>query len=163
EEQQVTVDGITHRLPLPFVVLATQNPIEYEGTFPLPEAQLDRFLLNISIGYPSPADEVVVLDRQQHSHPIDSLDQVISDTDPLRASERVRQVPLEHELRESSVAPPAPTRQHQHVYLGASPRGSLALFHASQAHALLRGRDFVQPDDIKALLKPALSHRLIVA
>jgi MoxR-like ATPase len=163
EEHQVTVDGVTHTLPSPFVVLATQNPIEYEGTFPLPEAQLDRFLLNISMGYPSPADEVVILDRQQRTHPIDSLEQILSEED-LRAIQRqVREVRIEHEVREYIVALVAATRQHQHVYLGASPRGSLALFHTSQALAALSGRDFVKPDDVKALVKPALSHRLIVA
>jgi MoxR-like ATPase len=163
EEHQVTVDGVTHTLPSPFVVLATQNPIEYEGTFPLPEAQLDRFLLNISMGYPSPADEVVILDRQQRTHPIDSLEQILGEED-LRAIQRqVREVRIEHEVREYIVALVAATRQHQHVYLGASPRGSLALFHTSQALAALSGRDFVKPDDVKALVKPALSHRLIVA
>jgi MoxR-like ATPase len=163
EEHQVTVDGVTHTLPSPFIVLATQNPIEYEGTFPLPEAQLDRFLLNISMGYPSPADEVVILDRQQRTHPIESLEQILSEED-LRAIQRqVREVRIEHEVREYIVALVAATRQHQHVYLGASPRGSLALFHTSQALAALSGRDFVKPDDVKALVKPALSHRLIVA
>jgi len=163
EEHQVTVDGVTHPLPDPFIVLATQNPIEYEGTFPLPEAQLDRFMLNISMGYPSPSDEVIILDRQQFTHPIDSLDQVMSDEDLVGLQEQVRQVRIDREIREYIVALVAATRQHQHIYLGASPRGSLALFHASQALALLRGRDFVQPDDVKALVKPVLSHRLIVA
>src|SRR5947209_4543300 len=122
EEEQITVDGVTYRLPDPFIVLATQNPIEYEGTFPLPEAQLDRFLLNISMGYPSPADEVVILDRQQRTHPIDSLDQVLSDED-LRALQRqVREIQVAHELREYLVALVAGTRQHQSIYLGASPR-----------------------------------------
>ncbi|HEX6798094.1 MAG TPA: MoxR family ATPase [Ktedonobacterales bacterium] len=163
EEQQVTVDGVTHMLPAPFIVLATQNPIEYEGTFPLPEAQLDRFLLNITMGYPSPADEVVILDRQQRSHPIDTLEQILTEDD-LRVMQReVREVRVEREVREYLVAIVAATRQHQNVYLGASPRGSLALFHTSQALAALRGRDFVMPDDVKALVKPALSHRLIVA
>ncbi len=163
EEHQVTVDGVTHHLPEPFIVLATQNPIEYEGTFPLPEAQLDRFLLNITMGYPSPADEVVILDRQQRSHPIDSLEQILTEDD-LRVMQReVREVRVEREVREYMVAIVAATRQHQNVYLGASPRGSLALFHTAQAMAALRGRDFVVPDDVKALVKPCLSHRLIVA
>lgn len=163
EEDQITVDGMTHRLPHPFIVMATQNPIEYEGTFPLPEAQLDRFLLNIRMGYPSPADEVVILDRQQHSHPIDSIDQIMSDDDLSMLQQAVREVRIEHEIREYIVALVAATRSHQHIYLGASPRGSLGLFHASQAQAALRGRDFVQPDDVKALVKPVLAHRLIVA
>jgi MoxR-like ATPase len=163
EENQVTVDGVSHPLPRSFLVMATQNPIEYEGTFPLPEAQLDRFLLNISMGYPSPADEVIILDRQQRSHPIDSLEQILNDNQLELMQEQVREVRVEREVREYIVALVAATRQHQHVYLGASPRGSLALFHASQALAALRGRDFVQPDDVKALVKPTLSHRLIIA
>jgi MoxR-like ATPase len=163
EEHQITVDGVTHALPAPFIVLATQNPIEYEGTFPLPEAQLDRFLLNITMGYPSPADEVVILDRQQRSHPIDTLEQILTEDD-LRVMQReVREVRVEREVREYMVAIVAATRQHQNVYLGASPRGSLALFHTAQALAALRGRDFVTPDDVKALVKTSLSHRLIVA
>jgi MoxR-like ATPase len=162
EEGQITVEGITHLLPLPFLVLATQNPIEYEGTFPLPEAQLDRFMLNISMGYPSPADEVSILDRQQRSHPVDSLEQILSDAELVTMQQMVREVRVEREVREYIVALVAATRQHQHVYLGASPRGSLALFRAAQAMAVLRGRDFVMPDDVKSLVKPALSHRLII-
>jgi MoxR-like ATPase len=163
EEHQITVDGVTHALPAPFIVLATQNPIEYEGTFPLPEAQLDRFLLNITMGYPSPADEVVILDRQQRSHPIDTLEQILTEDDLRVMQRQVREVRVEREVREYMVAIVAATRQHQNVYLGASPRGSLALFHTAQALAALRGRDFVTPDDVKALVKTSLSHRLIVA
>ncbi len=163
EESQISVDGVTHALPHPFIVMATQNPIEYEGTFPLPEAQLDRFLLNISMGYPAPADEVVILDRQQLSHPIDTLEPIIDDDDLTLMQQLVRQVRVERELREYIVALVTATRQHQHVYLGASPRGSLALFHAAQALAALRGRDYVIPDDVKALVKPALGHRMIIA
>ena len=163
EEGQLTVDGVTHMLPQPFVVMATQNPIEYEGTFPLPEAQLDRFMLNISMGYPSPADEVVILDRQQRSHPIDTLQSILTDTELRAMQEQVREVRVEREVREYIVALVTATRQHQHVYLGASPRGSLALFHASQAMAALRGRDYVMPDDVKSLVKSILSHRLIIA
>ena len=163
EEGQLTVDGVTHQLPQPFVVMATQNPIEYEGTFPLPEAQLDRFMLNISMGYPSPADEVIILDRQQRTHPFDALQPILTDTELRAMQEQVREVRVEREVREYIVALVAATRQHQHVYLGASPRGSLALFHASQAMAALRGRDYVTPDDVKGLVKPILSHRLIIA
>ena len=163
EEQQVTVDGITHRLPDPFIVMATQNPIEYEGTFPLPEAQLDRFMLNISLGYPAPADEVLILDRQQRSHPIDTLGQVLSAEELTALQRQVREVRVTNEMREYIVALVTATRSHQYVYLGASPRGSLALFHATQAFAAIQGRDFVLPDDVKALLKPTLSHRLIIA
>jgi MoxR-like ATPase len=143
--------------------MATQNPIEYEGTFPLPEAQLDRFMLNISLGYPSPADEVIVLDRQQRSHPIDSLEQILS-ADELTAIQRqIAEVTVHPEMREYIVALVAATRQHPNVYLGASPRGSLALFRTSQAMAALKGHDSVMPDDVKAVLKPALGHRLIIA
>jgi len=163
EEQQVTVDGITHTLPDPFVVMATQNPIEYEGTFPLPEAQLDRFMLNISLGYPAPADEVLILDRQQRSHPIDTLGQILSAAELTAVQRQVREVRVSNEMREYIVALVTASRSHQHVYLGASPRGSLALFHAGQALAAVQGRDFVLPDDVKALVKPALSHRLIIA
>ena len=163
EESQITVDGSTYPLPTPFLVMATQNPIEYEGTFPLPEAQLDRFMLNISLGYPSPRDEVQILDRQQYTHPIDSLEQTLSADELMAMQARVREVQVAHEIREYIVTLVAATRQHQHVYLGASPRGSLALFHASQALATLRGREYVIPDDVKALVKPTLSHRLIIA
>ena len=163
EEGQTTVDGITHMLPQPFLVMATQNPIEYEGTFPLPEAQLDRFMLNISIGYPAPADEVMILDRQQRTHPIDTLEQVLSDDELMLIQRQVREVRVEREVREYIVALVAATRQHQQVYLGASPRGSLALFHAAQALAAIRGHDYVSPDEVKALVKPTLSHRLIIA
>src|SRR5215472_3559986 len=163
EEQQITVDGVTHRLPDPFLVMATQNPIEYEGTFPLPEAQLDRFMLNISLGYPAPADEVQILGSQQRSHPIDSLGQILEAEDLISMQRQVREIEVHKEVKEYIVALVAATRQHQHVYLGASPRGSLALFHASQALSALRGRDYVQPDDVKALVKPTLSHRLIIA
>jgi MoxR-like ATPase len=163
EEGQLTVDGVTHPLPQPFVVMATQNPIEYEGTFPLPEAQLDRFMLNISMGYPSPADEVIILDRQQRTHPFDSLQAILTDSELRVMQEQVREVRVEREVREYIVALVAATRQHQHVYLGASPRGSLALFHAAQAMAALKGRDYVMPDDVKGLVKPVLSHRLIIA
>ena len=163
EEGQITVDGATYRLPDPFIVMATQNPIEYEGTFQLPEAQLDRFLLNISLGYPSPTDEVQILDRQQHAHPIDSLGQILSADDLLNIQGCVRDIRVSHEIREYIVALTSATRQHQNVYLGVSPRGSLALFRTAQARALLDGRDYVIPDDVKRQLKATLSHRLIVA
>ncbi|HEX9413963.1 MAG TPA: MoxR family ATPase, partial [Ktedonobacterales bacterium] len=163
EETQITVDGVTHRLPVPFIVMATQNPIEYEGTFPLPEAQLDRFLLNISLGYPGSSDEVRILDSQQRHHPIDSLGQILSADDLVQIQQQVRDVRVDHELREYIVSLVSATRLHANVYLGVSPRGSLALFRTSQARAVLEGRDYVIPDDIKVLLKATLSHRLIVA
>jgi MoxR-like ATPase len=163
EEGQITVDGVTHLLPVPFIVMATQNPIEYEGTFPLPEAQLDRFMLNISLGYPEPADEVLILDRQQLRHPIETLGQILSAEDLLRLQTQVREVNVSQEIRQYIVALVNATRQHQNVYLGVSPRGSLALFRTAQARALLEGRDYVIPDDVKRLLVATLSHRLIVS
>lgn len=162
EEAQITVDGITHELPHPFLVMATQNPIEYEGTFPLPEAQLDRFMINIRLGYPDPADEVTILDRQQWRHPIDDLEAVIDADQLLSMQSRVREVRVKPEVREYIVALVNATRKHPHVYLGASPRGSLALFQAAQTRAALDGRDYVEIDDVQALLKPTLSHRIIL-
>ena len=163
EERQVTVDGVTRRMPRPFLVLATQNPIEYEGTFPLPEAQLDRFLMRISLGYPSNTDEVIIMDRQQLSHPIDELEQVVEVSELLRMQEAVKSVYVDPLVKQYIVALTDATRHHEGVYLGASPRGSLALFRASQALALLNERDFVLPDDVKALTIPTLSHRVIVS
>jgi MoxR-like ATPase len=162
EEKQVTVDGVTHVLPGPFMVLATQNPIEYEGTFPLPEAQLDRFLLRLSMGYPSTASEIDVLERQQFAHPIEKLEQVVS-VDELRAAQAdVRQVYADPAIKSYLVELVTQTRKHPDVYLGASPRGSLALYRSAQARAALNGRDYIIPDDIKALAEPALSHRIII-
>jgi MoxR-like ATPase len=162
EEKQVTVDGVTHVLPGPFMVLATQNPIEYEGTFPLPEAQLDRFLLRLSLGYPSTASEIDVLERQQFAHPIDKLEQVVG-VDELRAAQAdVRKVYADAAIKSYLVELVTQTRKHPDVYLGASPRGSLALFRSSQARAALNGRDYIIPDDIKALADAALSHRIII-
>jgi MoxR-like ATPase len=163
EERQVTVDGRTYPLPRPFMVLATQNPIEYEGTFPLPEAQLDRFMMRIRLGYPRREDEVTVLDRQQFTHPVEELEQVATADDLLAAQAAVREVHVAPELRQYIVDIAAASREHPDVYLGASPRGSLALFRAAQARALLAGRDYVLPDDIKALAEPTLAHRLILS
>jgi MoxR-like ATPase len=162
EEKQVTVDGVTHPLPSPFMVLATQNPIEYEGTFPLPEAQLDRFLLRLSLGYPSTAHEMDMLDRQQFAHPIDSLSQVVSVQELLAAQTAVRGIHVEPAIKAYLVEIVGQTRKHADVYLGASPRGSLALFRTAQARAALHGRDYVIPDDVKALADSALSHRVII-
>ena len=164
EELQITVDGRTYQMPKPFLVLATQNPIEYEGTFPLPEAQLDRFLIRLHLGYPSKQDEMAVLDRQQISHPVEELEQVVSAAELIEAQNWVRRsVYVDPLVREYIVSIVAATRQHPDVYLGASPRGSLALFRTGQARAALRGRDYVIPDDIKALAEPALAHRIILA
>ncbi len=161
-EIQVTVDGVTRPLPRPFMVLATQNPIEYEGTFQLPEAQLDRFLLRIRLGYPAIDDEINVLDRQQHVHPLESLTQVVSVEELLRAQEAIKDVYVAPPVKRYMVELARQTREHPEVYLGASPRGSLALYRTSQARAAMQGRDFVLPDDVKALVQSALSHRVIL-
>jgi MoxR-like ATPase len=162
EEHQITVDGVTHALPKPFMVLATQNPIEYEGTFPLPEAQLDRFLLRLRLGYPDTNDEIKILERQQFHHPVNDIQQVASAEELLNAQEAIKSVYVAPVVKHYIVELTRQTRQHADVYLGASPRGSLALFHTGQALAAMLGRDFVLPDDIKTLVKPALSHRVIL-
>ena len=163
EERQVTVDGTTHGLPSPFMVLATQNPIEYEGTFPLPEAQLDRFLLRVRLGYPSPLDEIEVLERQQLRHPIESLAPVIKVAELLEAMEAIKKIFVSTPVKRYIVDLMNRTRQNNDVYLGASPRGSLGLFRTGQARAALNDRDFVLPDDIKALAVSVLAHRIIVS
>lgn len=162
EERQITVDGETYFLPRPFMVLATQNPIEYEGTFPLPEAQMDRFLLRISVGYPAPRHEIEMINRQQYEHPVESLDQVVSAADLEGAQERIRSVNLADEIKSYIVELVNATRGHSEIYLGASPRGSLALFRTAQAKASLQGRDYVLPDDVKAMAIPVLAHRIIL-
>ena len=162
EEQQVSVDGITHKLPEPFMVLATQNPIEYEGTFRLPEAQLDRFLLRIRLGYPAMQKEIDVLDRQQFGHPIGTLEEIVSTELVLSAQNAIQAVHMSDEIKKYIVEITSLTREHPEVYLGASPRGSLALYRASQARAALKGRDFVLPDDVKILSGPTLAHRIIL-
>ena len=163
EEHQVTVDGTTHILPRPSMVMATQNPIEYEGTFPLPEAQLDRFLLRIHLGYPSATDEVLIMDAQQNKHPIDDLPAVITPDEVVEMQEAVGRIYVDPLIKQYIVSLVTATREHESVYLGASPRGSLALMRATQAHAMLDGRDFVQPDDVKLLAYPTLGHRVIVS
>jgi MoxR-like ATPase len=162
EERQITVDGTTYPLPKPFMVLATQNPIEYEGTFPLPEAQLDRFLMRVRLGYPDREQEVNILDRQQYRHPIEDLQQVASVEELIQAQEAVKEVFVAPLVKSYLVELTRQTRQHTEVYLGASPRGSLALFRTGQARAAVQGRDFVLPDDIKALVLPTLGHRVIL-
>ena len=162
EERQVTVDGVTHPTPQPFMVMATQNPIEYEGTFPLPEAQLDRFLIRLELGYPAAHDEVAMMDRQIHSHPLEELEQVCGREDVIALQEAVHGVYVDVLIKQYIVALTDATRNHDAVYLGASPRGSLALQRLGQARALLDGRDFVLPDDIGALAYPALGHRIIL-
>jgi MoxR-like ATPase len=162
EERQATIDGTTYAMPDPFLVIATQNPIEYEGTFALPEAQLDRFMLRIRLGYPQPLEEVVILDEQKRHHPLDELE-VVCSVEELRAMQAaIRDIYVDPTLADYIVRLVGATRVHPDVYLGASPRGSIALYRAGQALAGLLGRDYVIPDDIKALAEPALAHRLII-
>jgi MoxR-like ATPase len=163
QERQITVDGVTHQLPHLFMVLATQNPIEYEGTFRLPEAQLDRFLMRIKLDYPDFNDEIDVLKNQQLRHPINDLEAVVTASEILEAQEDIRRVHLEQSVYRYIVELVRKTRQHEDTYLGASPRGSLSLLRASQALAVMRGRDYVIPDDVKALATPVLGHRIILA
>jgi MoxR-like ATPase len=163
EERQLTVEGVTHKMPSPFHVLATQNPIEYEGTFPLPEAQLDRFLLRINIGYPSPEEEVSIMEKQQIVHPIEQISPVVEVSDVLMLQDTVKKVYVDDFIKQYIVALVEATRRHPSIYLGASPRGSLALFRTAQSWALMSGRDYVLPDDIKALAEPALAHRSLVS
>jgi MoxR-like ATPase len=145
------------------MVMATQNPIEYEGTFPLPEAQLDRFVLRIQLGYVSKAEEVKILASQQFKHPLEGINQVISRDELVQTQEAVKQVYVDDLIKEYIIAITVATRSHPDVYLGASPRGSLAIYKTSQALAALSNRDYVIPDDVKALAEPALAHRLIIS
>jgi MoxR-like ATPase len=163
EERQVTVDGVTHLMDEPFLVLATQNPIEYEGTFPLPEAQLDRFLLRISLGYPDRDREITILDSQQFRHPITEIDQVVDEQELLQVQESLKHVYVDPLIKNYIIEIVSQTRRHPEIYLGSSPRGSLTLFRTAQAYAAIRGRDYVIPDDIKALANSALPHRMIVS
>ena len=162
EEGQITVDGVAHVMPVPFHVLATQNPIEYEGTFPLPETQLDRFLIRLSLGYPSIADEITIMERQHLAHPIELLEPVADSQEVLMLEKVVRKVFVDELVRQYIASLVAATRQHTGIRLGASPRGSLALFRTVQARALLQGRDYVLPDDVKHMAEPVLAHRLIL-
>jgi MoxR-like ATPase len=162
EERQVTVDGNTYPLTPPFMVLATQNPIEYEGTFPLPEAQLDRFMLRIQLGYPEKSDEIEILDRQQFDHPIDHIEQAVSVEELAEAQRAIKDIYLDDLIKEYVVDIVRQTRIHPDVYLGSSTRGALAIYRLCQARAALLGRDYALPDDVKALAEPALSHRMIV-
>jgi MoxR-like ATPase len=161
DEGQITVDGRTHMLPSPFIVLATQNPVDFEGTFPLPEAQLDRFLLTISLGYPQAEDEIAILSGHQRAHPLESLRPVITIDDLREAQLEVRDVYVDDVIKRYIVAIVQQTRRQAELRLGASPRGSLAVFHCAQAWAAISGRDYVTPDDVKVVAAPALSHRLI--
>jgi MoxR-like ATPase len=162
QERTVTIDGETRPLPRPFIVLATQNPVELEGTFPLPEAQLDRFIMRLEIGYPQLEDEIEVLARYEQADPLDGLAPVVAAADILALQRAVRQVHVADVMRRYVVEVVRATRAGDEVQLGASPRASLALHRASQALAALRGRDFVTPDDVKELAAPVLAHRLIL-
>ncbi len=162
EERQVTVDGVTRQMPQPFMVMATENPVEYEGTFPLPEAQLDRFLLRVHLGYPGHNDEVSIVEQQQRAHPIASLGQVTDADEIIRVQEAVKEIYVDSLVKHYIVALAASTREHEAVHLGASPRGSLALFRIGQAQALIDGRDFVLPDDVKEVAHSALGHRILL-
>ncbi|MCH7607939.1 MAG: MoxR family ATPase [Chloroflexi bacterium] len=163
EEHQITVDGITHPMPEPFIVLATQNPIEYEGTFPLPETELDRFLVRLHLGYPGHEEEMGVLEAQRYEHPINSIEQVVSETELATLQSSVKDIHVEETVRDYIVTVVEATRNHPDLYLGASPRGSLALYRLAQASALLDGRDYALPDDVKELVYPALGHRVILS
>ena len=162
QEQQVTVDGVTRDLPRPFLVLATQNPIEYEGAFPLPEAQLDRFLMRLSIGYPSRTEERQILTNLWREHPITKIGKVVDGQDLSTLQRRVWDVNVDTTLQDYIVALTEATRRHPDLSLGVSPRGSLALLKGAQALAAIRGRDYVIPDDIKTLVPLTLAHRLIL-
>jgi len=162
EEAQVTVDGITYPVPAPFIVLATQNPVEYIGTFPLPEAQLDRFMLKVTMGYPSQREEMQILSRFQTQNPLDTLQPVASAGDILFLQKTAAEVKTAQAIKEYISGIVSMTRDHPDLSLGASPRGSLYLMRASQAYALLQGRDYVIPDDVQEMTMPVLAHRLIL-
>lgn len=163
EERQVTVDGVTYPMEKPFLVLATQNPIEYEGTFPLPEAQIDRFMMRLSLGYPAAADEMRVLESQRQHHPLEDLGQVVSGEELRAAQAAVKTVYADDLIKEYIVDLANASRRHPDIYLGVSPRGSLALYKASRAHAAMEGRTYVIPDDVKKLLEATFAHRLIIS
>ncbi len=162
EERQITVDGETFKLPSPFIVLATQNPIEYEGTFPLPEAQLDKFLIKIRLGYPSAEDEVKILSNQKYQHPLVTLSETIELNELLEVQDMVKDVYISEKVKKYIVALVRSTREHPDVYLGSSPRGSLGLMHTSQVLAIINDRKFVLPDDVKELALPVLAHRIVI-
>ncbi len=162
EEHQISVEGITYRMPSPFHVLATQNPIEFEGTFPLPETQLDRFLMRISLGYPTLAEEMDIMNKQQFAHPIEKIEPVANCDDLINLQETVKKIYVDNQVERYIATLVEATRNNPSIYLGASPRGSLALFRTIQARSLLLGRDYALPDDVKALAEPVLAHRLVL-
>jgi MoxR-like ATPase len=162
EESSVTIDGITHHLQKPFFVMATQNPIEYEGTYPLPEAQLDRFLLKMHMGYPTVEEEMEVLTRVQVAAPIEKLESVVSLDELLTLQYEVRQVYVDDTIKKYIVELATATRDHASIYLGVSPRGSIALMRAAQSYAFIQGRDYIIPDDVQFLGKAVFAHRIIL-
>ena len=162
EEYQVTVDGITYKVPKPFMVLATQNPVEYLGTYPLPEAQIDRFFMKISIGYPTNSEESYILSKFQFTNPLENLHPVAESSDIIAIHEEIKNVHVDRTLNDYIVEIVSQTRRHTDVTLGSSPRGSLSLFRASQAWAFYNDRDYVLPDDIKKMVIPVLSHRIML-
>ncbi|MFP6576086.1 MAG: MoxR family ATPase [Pirellulaceae bacterium] len=161
-EGSVTIDGVTRPLESPFLVVATQNPIDHEGTFPLPEAQLDRFLMRFSLGYPTMEEELKMLEMLQHRHPLEDLQAVISGEELLACQAAVREIHVDEKVRQYLMQIVHDTRDHEDLTLGASPRASIAMFRTSQAMAAVRGRSFVQPDDIKRVAGPILNHRVIL-
>ena len=161
-ESRVTVDGITRELPPPFLVIATQNPVDHEGTFPLPEAQLDRFLMRFSLGYPTIEDELRMLTMLERQHPLDSLEAVVSSADLVACQESIKGIFVDPKVRQYILQIVHATRTHEDLALGASPRASIALFRTSQAMAAVRGREYVQPDDIKKVVGPVMAHRIIL-
>ncbi|MCA9196986.1 MAG: MoxR family ATPase [Planctomycetales bacterium] len=161
-ESRVSIDGVTHTLDAPFLVIATQNPVDHEGTFPLPEAQLDRFLMRFSLGYPSLEEEMLLLEKLQHGHPVDSLQPVVRTEELLECQRQIREVHVSDKVRRYLTEIVHGTRQREEFALGGSPRATIALFRTSQAMAAIRGRDFVQPDDVKRIALPVLSHRMIL-
>jgi MoxR-like ATPase len=163
EERQITIDGVTHEMPNPFHILATQSPIEYESTFPLPETQLDRFLMRISLGYPSGPDEISIMDRQRYHHPVKTLQAVATKDDVEMLQMAVKEIYIDDLVKQYIVDLTGATRNHPAILLGASPRASLALYRTAQAKALISGRDYVLPDDVKALAEPVLAHRIMVS
>ena len=163
EERQITIEGVTHPMPEPFVVLATRNPTEHSGTFPLPETELDRFLLRVQLDYPTPDEELSILEQQLHVHPIDNVQQVADEQDVRFAQGAVRDVYVDRLVKQYIVALVNATRQHDSVYLGASPRASLGLLSLAQARALLENRDYVVPDDVKAVAPAVVGHRMVLS
>ena len=161
-EGRVTVDGVTHRLGPPFLVIATQNPVDHEGTFPLPEAQLDRFLMRFSLGYPTLDEELKMLELLQRAHPIDSLEPVVTAEELVQCQQAVREIYVDDKVRRYLMQIVHDTRAHDDVNLGGSPRASIALFRTSQAMAAMRGRNYVLPDDVKRVAGPVLVHRMIL-